>query len=208
MLQRVCVRKTTAARAGEIRTPLGPEQFVALEMMVRAGANIALRISHADLPGLREIEADSSARSAEHSVLTYLATLEKIVCEQHTTQRRALERAIVTFSGHLRSNVGMRENSVGQRAGGTRRRCAAEVARVRTQQLIGPRQRPRSPPGRKEEEHWILLRNMGAARRVSEPKIGSSKMTRSGAGRIQTSIKGEAVRCEGGLAGQRKTAAT
>jgi hypothetical protein len=164
---------------------LGPEQFVALEMTVRAGANIALRISHADLPGLREIEADSSARSAEHSVLTYLATLEKIVCEQHTTQRRALERAIVTFSGHLRSNVGMR-----------------------TQQLIGPRQRPRSPPGRKEEEHWILLRNMGAARRVSEPKIGSSKMTRSGAGRIQTSIKGEAVRCEGGLAGQRKTAAT
>src|SRR6516225_7724383 len=38
---------------------------------------------------------------------------------------------------------------------------------------------------------WCLGRNNG-----------SSKMTRSGAGRIQTSIKGEAVRCEGALADQ------
>jgi len=39
-------------------------------------------------------------------MLTCTVTLEKIVCEQHAARRWALERAIVIFSGHVRSSVG------------------------------------------------------------------------------------------------------
>lgn len=56
----------------------------------------------------------------------------------------------------------------------------------------------------------MSLRRVGA-RRVQflcEPKDRSFKMTTSGAGRIQTSIKGEAVRCEEACADQSKMAAT
>ena len=74
------------------------------------------------------------------------------------------------------------------------------------QRLFGAEQ----PPAAMEQEPWILLRRVGACRAslASEPRRGFAKMTTSGAGGIQTSIKGEAVRCEGASADQRKMAAT
>src|SRR5215475_9787419 len=60
------------------------------------------------------------------------------------------------------------------------------------------RTRAEQPPAAMEQEPWILLRRVGACRAplASEPRRGFAKMTTSGAGGIQTSIKGEAVRCE------------
>jgi hypothetical protein len=139
-------------------------------------------------------------------MLTCMVTLEKRVCEQRATRRWALERAIVIFSGHVRSSVGRSEDRGGQRDGGTRRRFAAGGRMWSHGRLyLGTVAQPTGAKGRGTPD--LVAPRERAALLVSGPNDGSCKMTRSGAGRIETSIKGEAVRCEGGLAGQRKTAA-
>jgi hypothetical protein len=155
-----------AARARDIRTACAQGKSLPWRSLVGVGASIALMDAQQScrFEWLEGDGAGSSARNTEHSMLTCTVTLEKIVCQQHATQRWAVERAIVIFSGHVRSSVGVSEDRGGQRAGGTRQRFGAGGRMCSHAAAVWTPAELRSPPGRKGEEHRILLRHVGARR--------------------------------------------
>jgi hypothetical protein len=142
--------------------------------------------------------------NTEHAVLNSMGSVRKI--RPAIDETMGAQRAIVILSDHLQSNVETLALSGERLIIAPVERVNRSLHRMRSpQRLFGPEQ-----PAAMEREPWILLRRVGACRAplASEPQRGFAKMTRSGAGGIQTSIKGEAVRCEGTSADQRKMAAT
>jgi hypothetical protein len=79
MLQKVCVRKTTATGARAIRTRVRAGQVVALEILVRLDANIALMDAQQScrFEWLEGTQPAAPRENAEHSMLTCTVALEK-----------------------------------------------------------------------------------------------------------------------------------
>jgi hypothetical protein len=180
-------------------------------MMMRLATHTAARTSalvntqqSCSLERLGERRSGRLHANIEHPMLTDMVALEKSVCDQRATQPWALERAIVIFSDHVQSMVGMLVlTAFGQRAGGTHQRFAARSPRF-ARSVAAVRQGARAWNTGCCCGAWVCARAIP----VCEPKPRSFKMTTSGAGQIQTSIKGEAVRCEEACADQSKMAAT
>jgi len=213
---RIPVSARRPRRAATNSKRFGARRVVALEMMVRLGhAHRHASVYACECAAVMQIcVAWATGRrlraNTEHAVLNCVATLEKSIRGRHVSRRWAPKRAFVILSDHLQSNVEAFALS------GVRlimRRWNASIVRsIACVHLNGCSDQSSVATATSGDGAgtWILLRRVGAGRAplVSEPRRGFANMTTSGAGRIQTSIKGEAVRCEGAWADQRKMAAT